>query len=82
MAANEIVETGPTQAVSIRDMTGSRSMPPREGRAMAATSLIIWRVSDMDVQETPILAVVDRVVACTLGSKSITGEGVDCSISS
>ena len=46
MAAREVVETCPTQAVSMRDMIGSRSMPPREGRAMAVTSLIVDLVSD------------------------------------
>lgn len=41
MAARAVVDTCPTQAVSTRDMIGSRSIPPRDGRAMADILLII-----------------------------------------
>jgi hypothetical protein len=51
MAASAVVEIWPTQAVSIRDIRGSRSIPPREGRAMERISEMIWFVSRFeDVQ--------------------------------
>ena len=46
IAANAVGEICPTQAVSMRLMIGSSSIPPKDGKAMAATSLIICRVSD------------------------------------
>lgn len=49
IAANAVVDTCPTQAVSMRLMIGSSNIPPREGKAMAVTSLIICRVSEDDV---------------------------------
>ena len=36
-----VVDTWPTQAVSMSDMIGSSSIPPSEGRAMAAISFTI-----------------------------------------
>ena len=49
IAAKAVVDTCPTQAVSMRLMIGSSNIPPREGKAMAVTSLIICRVSETDV---------------------------------
>ena len=48
IAANAVVDTCPTQAVSMRLMIGSSNIPHREGKAMAVTSLIICRVSEDD----------------------------------